>query len=87
MELVSHHPPPLPCPSLSAVNVDEVDELIKSIAAGAETETDIEIQRACSKRESHKERGEQMDRVGKGERQERREMNDSSVRLLYLTEP
>lgn len=64
MELViySLHPLPFHCLSLSAVNVDEVDELIKSIAAGAETEIDIKIQRTCSEKESHKGRREQMDR-------------------------
>lgn len=44
---------------LTALNVDEVDELIKSIAVGGETERDIKIQRQSSEKESHRGRGEQ----------------------------
>lgn len=45
-------PPPPPFSLSVSVNVDEVDELIKSITAGPETEKDRKIQRMCSENES-----------------------------------
>lgn len=48
------------CLSLLAVNVDKVDELIKSITAGAEAEKDTAIQRTGSEKKSHRGTGEQL---------------------------
>lgn len=46
--------------SLWAVNVDKVDELIKSITAGAEAERDTAVQRTGSEKKSHRGTGEQL---------------------------